>query len=233
MLRKPILAIFLFLSLSFTLTTRAQAYENPMFGYTHLLPSPYTLSAGRLILGTDVAYGLTDFFQVGTSLISDLYQIYNANAKLSLLDYPSFAMAITFSWQSFNYKNLYSSNPDYQVTSYGPGVVTAYGLFDTLALFIGGNLLFSDKTLTVQGAKFSGLAKGATFESDLSWGYNPKKKSVGPVLSGGLSYDTTYSMVGVGISHHWPGFHLGFHYYPSASEHKLVPIISGGASFDL
>src|SRR5687768_2647508 len=94
--------------------------SNPLFGYTHLLPSPFTLRGGTLVYGTEIAYGLTDFFQVGTSLIRNLYQIYNANGKLAIFDNESYALAVSLGWESFNYRDISSQNPDLRVSAYSP-----------------------------------------------------------------------------------------------------------------
>lgn len=211
----------------------ARAGENPLFGYTHLLPSPYTLPAGTLVLGTDVGFGVTDFFQVGTNVVRDLYQIYNANAKLSVLDYPEFAAGLTLGYQTFNYKDFDSTNPDLRVTSWLPGIVGAFSLLDNLALFGGANLNFTQTDLNRSGLKETGLTRGASLGSDLSWAYNPKKNGVGNVLSAGVSYDLTYDLFGFGASHTWPGFKIGLHYYPAADRYKLQPIIAGGAVVNL
>src|ERR1700733_15114224 len=93
---------------------------NPIYAYTHLLPSPLTLPGGRLVLGTEVAYGITDFLQVGTSVLSDVYQIYNAEVKVNIVSVDEFALALTGEWQSYNYNNIVSTNPSLQVTSWQP-----------------------------------------------------------------------------------------------------------------
>src|SRR5271154_3378480 len=103
--------ISVLLALIYPSVPSAQADDgtNPIYGYTHLLSSPLTLPGGRLVLGTDIAYGITDFFQIGTSLLRDVYQVYNANVKLSIVNVPEFALALTGGWQSYNYNNIDSS----------------------------------------------------------------------------------------------------------------------------
>ncbi|MBI2605307.1 MAG: hypothetical protein HYW49_04425 [Deltaproteobacteria bacterium] len=223
----------------------ARAAQNPMFGYPHLLASPFTLPAGRLIIGTEAALGVTDFFEVGTSVLRDFYKIYNASAKLSLVDFEGFALAVTGGFETYNYRDIYPTNPDLTVTSLLPGAVAAFELLPRFAIFAGGNLSYTKANLRSSGIETSGYIRGARLESDFGWAYNPpgatgsgKRSSgaargVGNVLSGGLSYDVTYSLVGMGISHHWPGLHLGAHYYPNADRYKLQPIIAGGAVVDL
>ena len=211
----------------------ARAVENPLLAYPHLLPSPFTLPAGRIVLGTDAAFGLTDFFQIGTSLIPDIYQVFNANAKLAVLDYPDLAAALTLGWQTYDLHDIDATNPELRITSWNPGLVVGYELLPHLAHFVGGHLSFSNVTLVTDGITTSGYVQGVLGESDLSWAYNPRKKGVGNVLSGGVTYDFTYKIIGFGFSHYWPGFHLGIHYYPNATHYRVQPILAGGAAFDL
>ena len=213
----------------------ASEVANPVFGYTHLLPSPFTMPAGRLAIGTDVALGLTDFLQVGTGLIQDIYKVFNANAKVSLVDIPDFAFAVTLGYETYNYQDIDPANPDLRVNSWLPGGVAAFAVLPRVALFVGGNLNLSSTKLITNGIATSGFVTGGRVESDMTWAYNsPKKKSrsVGNAISGGVSYDTDYKLFGFGISHHWPGFHLGFHYYPNATNYKLQPILAGGVAMD-
>ena len=211
----------------------ANAVDNPLFYYTHLLPSPFTMPAGHIVLGTQVAFGLTDFLQVGTDALRDIFKVYNANAKLALLDYPEFALALTLGFESYNYHDIDDRNPDASVTAWQPGAVTGFALLPNLAWFWGANLNLTSSTLDADKFKTSGYVEGAVLESDLSWAYNPKKKSVGNVLSSGVSYDVTYKILGFGVSHHWRGLHVGIHYYPNADQYKVHPILSGGASVDI
>jgi hypothetical protein len=216
----------------------AQASEglNPVFSYTHLMPSPFTLPAGRLVFGTDVALGITDFFQVGTSLIRDVYKFYNVGAKASLVDTQEFALAATLGFQTYNLNDIDPRNPDFKVTSWMPGLVTAFELAPRLALITGGNLHFSQADLRTDGIETSGYAQGAHLGADLAWAYNPssgKKRVSQNAFAVGATYDTTYQVYGVGLSHHWPGFQLGIHYYPNASQYRVMPIIAGGGALTL
>lgn len=214
---------------------RASSVENPLYGYSHLLPSPFTLSAGKLVLGTEMAFGLTDFLQVGTNVLSDFYKVYNANAKISLVDRYEFALALTGAWQSHNFRDISAAYPDLRVTSVMPGAVAAFALHPKVAAFVGGNLNFTSTDFVLIGdSETSGYVRGASIGSDISFAYNPAKKGrVGNVLSAGVSYDFTYKLAGFGVSHHWPGFHFGIHYYPGATQYPVYPILSGGMAVEL
>ncbi|MBC7691451.1 MAG: hypothetical protein H7222_06755 [Methylotenera sp.] len=205
---------------------------NPIFASTHLLPSPFTLRAGTLVYGTELAFGITDFLQVETSLIRDIYKIYNAGAKLSVIQTSDFAAALTVGYENYNLKDVNSLNPDFRLTSWQPGLVTAFTLLPRVALFWGANLNETNVDIRADAAASSGYQRGARTEFDLTWAYNPSTsaRAVSNALSTGVSYDFTYHLVGYGVSHHWPGFHFGIHYYPNAGSSRIQPILAGGGS---
>lgn len=213
--------------------SESESFTNPIFGYTHLLPSPLTLPAGRLALGTDVAFGVFDSVQVGTGLLKDIYQTYNANLKINLVNLPAFSLAAYGSVETYNYRNYDSSNPDLKVVSWRPGLVGGYEVLPDVAGFIGANLNISRQTLATSGATTSGYVRGAEAEYDLAWAYLRGRRGIYNVLSGGASYDFTYKVYGFGVSHYWRGFRIGAHYYPNADKYKLQPILAGGAAIDL
>jgi len=213
--------------------TAAFAYENALFGYTHMLPSPYTPPAGRLALGTTTGIGITDFFELQTNVLSDLFQIYNAEARFSLLDFPSFALGLFLGYQYTNLNVLSSNNPPIGLGAWMPGGVVGIEVIQDIALFLGGNLFFPNVNPNGLGIDTSGYLQGAQVESDVSWAYNPGKKQVGNVISAGATYNFTFGFYGVGLSHHWKGFQIGFHYYPNASNLKVYPIFAGGAVVEL
>jgi hypothetical protein len=212
----------------------ASDFENPMFGYTHMLPSPFTLPAGRFVLGTDTAFGVTSFLQVSTNVVGDLYQFYNVQAEVSLYDDSLVALAVNLGYETYNIDSLSAAFPSQWISAWLPGAVAGFALAPPLALFLGGNLVVSGTDLSALGAQGSGFVHGAMVESDVSWNfYRPKKARVGYVLSAGVSYDASYQLWGYGLSVHIPHLHVGFHYYPQATYYPLQPILAGGAAFDL
>lgn len=228
-MRKSILA----LCISILLPATAHARENPILAYTHLSPSPYTIPAGVVALGTTISFGVTDFFDIGTNIFLNLSRVYNARAKLALVDVDGFALALTGGWQRFNFKDLKSSNPDVTVTSTMPGLSTGFAFSRTVGLVLSGNTAITSTSLNQTGAETSGIVQGVEAEADLSWAYAPEKKTLGNAFSTGVSYDFTYKLVGMGLSHHWPSFQLGAHYIPKAATGKVQPIIGIGASVSL
>jgi len=207
----------------------SKAEENPLFFHTHLLPSPYTVQAGYLSYGTTIAYGITDQVQVSTNVLKDFYQIYNVDVKLALADYQDFATALTLGYETFNYKNISSSNPDLSVSSVKPGFIVAISVSDPVAIYFGGSWSVSQTRFLGSGVEISGLLHGILTQTDIAWRYQDiDENGHANVLAAGATYDVVYKTFGVGLSHHWPGFHLGAHYYPNATEGKIQPILTGG-----
>ena len=114
-----------------------------------------------------------------------------------------------------------------------PGGVIGAEIMPYVALFLGGNLFYANVPVSSTGIDTSGYLQGAQVESDVSWAYNPHKDRMGNVLSGGVTYNSTFDFYGFGVSHHWKHFHLGIHYYPNATNLKVMPILAGGAVVDI
>ena len=255
------IAVVLVSLFCFSRALHASSFSNPLFGYTHMLQSPLTLPAGKFIIGTGTAIGVTDFFQVGTNLLDNFYQVYNLDAKLGFFDFDVFAFALTGAVQYYNLNTYSSSNPNQWTIGYMPGLVTAMAFHPQFALFMGGNFIIQQPPMDTSNITTSGLVHGAVGEVDLSWAYYPPAQGkakggretaaarnddsgsnsagwtplrpVGNVLSAGVTYDFTFRLFGVGLSHHWKGLHIGVHYYPGATNFPVVPILAGGASFDI
>lgn len=207
--------------------------SNPIFAFTHLLPSPLTLPAGRLEIGSGVAYGLFGWAQVGTDLVGDIYQIFNLDAKVKLIDYPRFTLGADAVFETFNYQSFNSANPDLRVNAWLPGLTLGYEVAPRLAVFVGANLNVTHEQIP-SVLQTSGYVHGAQLETDVSYAYNPPPESgyLGNVVAAGYTYDMTYRISGIGISHYWRGFKLGIHYYLNANQDRILPIIGVGTVVD-
>jgi len=228
---KHLVAVIL-CSLSIGLS-EARAFENPLFGYTHMQPSPFTLPGGKFAIGTTMGIGITDHLQFSTDVISDFFKVFNGRFQYSLLDFPGLVFALTLGYQYVNLNDISSSNPSLGVHSIMPGGVLGTEVVPYVAVFVGGNFFISNVNVSGSGIDTSGYVQGGQVGTDISWAYQPQETRTGNVFSTGFTYNTTYGVYGVGLSHHWRGFRLGFHYYPNATTYKLMPIVAGGAVVDL
>ncbi len=227
---RTILALSWALGAALVTSAPARAAANPLFGYSHMQSTPFTLPAGVLQYGTVFAYGITDFLQVSTDVLRDIYKIWNIEGKVSIFDQPEFALALTMGWESFNYRDISPLNPDLRVTAWKPGGVFTHALLEDVAMFYGANLYLTDHTKPA-GSLNSGYTVGARLGSDIAWAYGSGgDQGIGNVLAAGVTWDVTFQTLGFGFSHHWPGFKIGIHYYPTADEYKVQPILVGGGS---
>jgi hypothetical protein len=212
----------------------ARAGENPVFVCTHLLPSPYTIPAGRLSYGSSFSLGVTDFMQIGTNAWLDAYRVWNGDVKLSLLDYRNFALSLTGEVLYYNLADMDPRNPSMQITSWQPGAVAAFGFLERFAIFGGITLDLREAKAPTGIVATSGYTPGARLEADAAFMYgDPKRHGIGNAFSAGITYDATYQLFGFGFGHHWPGFHLGIHYYPGADQNRILPILTGGGTVQL
>lgn len=184
-----------------------------------------------MILGTESSIGVTEFFQLSTNVLSDLNRIYNVSGKLLVHQNKNFAVAATIGYQTYNYQDVNILAPNAQSTSWMPGLVIAIEPVTDWAIFLGGNYQYSVLGNAI-ATETAGYLHGANAEVDLTWAYRGSERGIPAALSLGASYDFTYSLVGVGLSHHWPSFHLGAHYYPSATFYRFQPILAGSMTVD-
>lgn len=195
---------------------------NAAFGYTHLLPGPFNLRQGDWVFGSTVAYGLFDALELSTNVVRTIQQQWNIQAKVPLIEYPTFMTTAYVAFESSNPHTIDDSNPDNRQSRWQPGLVTAFEIEDNLAFFLGGNFDFGADPVPVTTT--TGYLKGARVEADLSWLYNPQSSRLGRnALSMGVTYDTTYELLGFGVTHHWDSFTLGVH-YTLADRSRFLPI---------
>ncbi len=195
---------------------------NVAFAYTHLLPSPFVLSQGTWVLGTSVAYGLFDFLQISTNVARTFRQQWNIQAKVPLIEYPTFVASAFVNYELYNPSNIDVSNPDVWLRRWLPGIVTAYELNPDMAIFFGGNFNFGNDSAPVLTT--SGYLRGAQVNAEWSYLYNPVSSRLGNnAISVGVKYDLTYEMFGFGFTHHWRSFEAGLH-YTFADRERFLPI---------
>lgn len=204
---------------------------NAAFPYTHLLPSPFNLPQGGVVFGTTIAYGVLDFLQVSTNVARMIQQQWNFQAKVPLVEYPTFVASAFVDYQTSNPHHYDDTNPDTWIKRWQPGLVTGYEITPDVAFFLGGNFDFGKEAPPI--VTTSGYLKGAQVNAEWSWLYNPSTSRLGNnALALGIKYDFTYSLFGFGFTHHWRNFELGVH-YTFADRSRFLPIagFSFGSSF--
>jgi|GEM_PF-2655796 len=195
---------------------------NAAFPYTHILPSPFNLPRGGFTFGTSFAYGIFDFLEVSTNAARLIQKQINFEAKVPLIEYPTFVASAFIDYNSFNGKQYDASNPDLWMNRWQPGVVTGYEITPDVAFFLGGNFNFGKDPNPI--VTTSGYLHGAQVNMEWSWLYNPSTSRLGNnAIAIGMKYDFTYSLFGFGFTHHWKNFELGVH-YTFADRNRFLPI---------
>lgn len=214
-----------------TIHSTADDPTSKVFLFTHSLPSPLNLAKNTYTLGTKASLGLTDFIEISTNLFRDINRKFNVEAKMPIIEAPFFLAAIFVDFQNFNYHHHASSNPDIGITSWMPGVVTGFELVNDSVIYVGGNLNFTNRSVP-KNIETSGLAYGNRLNVDWSWMYNDAGGKLAlNTLSFGATYDLTYKLIGVGVTHHWETFDLGVHYTLNADRQNWLPIVNFISSF--
>jgi hypothetical protein len=175
---------------------------------------------------------------------------------VNLLETDGFALGVGIGFERYNLHDIDSRNPDLSLTTYRPGAVAAVALAPDWAVFVGGHALLSNPEPKRDGIESSGFVRGSDAELDFAWAYQSegggesrdpaaaptrgkrtssagrtkKHSTSGNSIAFGASYDFTYRLSGFGISHHFPGFQIGLHWYPSADRNPVLPILAGGGS---
>jgi hypothetical protein len=196
---------------------------NEAFPYTQLLPSPANLPHGSFEIGTSFGYGIFDFLQVSTNAVRLVNGYLNIEAKVPLVEYPTFVASAFVNYESYNPHHFEDTNPNERHKAWQPGLVTGYEITPDIAFFLGGNFNFESQGLLPVNTT-SGNLHGAQVNMEWSWLYNPSTSKLGNnALALGLRYDFTYSMFGFGVTHHWKMFKAGVE-YTFADRAKFLPI---------
>lgn len=204
---------------------RDDSYEHIAFASTHKLPSPRTMRKGSVVAGSQMAVGLVEGLEVSTDMARNFGKFYNVSAKAPIIEFPTFIASGFVTFESFRMDQIDSRNPNARVNSWQPGLVTGYEINPDLALFLGGAVRLASRTVPKSFIE-SGWMQGSRIQSDLGWKYNRNgSKWSENALAVGVTADVSYKLLGVGVTHHWEKFRLGFHYTLNADRQRLLPML--------
>ena len=101
-MKKLMITVFLLIFLASTAFAEVGFRGRPITNNL-MMPTGYTLNQSEFVVGIgSIGFGITDNIQVGTNLLLFLFQIYNANLKVSLMKSESMAFAAGLEFASFN-----------------------------------------------------------------------------------------------------------------------------------
>jgi hypothetical protein len=183
----------------------------------------YTLNKGEFTIGLgSIGFGITDRVQFGTNVLLFLFQDYNGNLKVSLLESESMAVAAGL---SFNYFDLKVFGADSGFTSVSPFVSISPRISEKTVLHLGAQYTFFSGDEDIDDAEISSTVRGTSVSTGLEYSFSNKTKFL---AEGG--YDTTFNGIRFGgaVLFGWDKFRLklGVNYFkPEDTRGFTLPII--------
>lgn len=181
------------------------------FNYAHHGETAYTIQAKTIQVGLGpVAYGVTDFLQVGTNIISPAFGAAIANAKLNIIDSENFGVGI-----GFEYSHLFNSfgfpeSLGFRTTREGINVYLPSGtvstkLSDEVYLHTGLKYIYSPDAERDDYIQKRSILKNSNVFSDFEVRFSDRK-----ALLFGPAYAYRLKAIGGGLSYRISGKDLGY-----------------------
>jgi len=183
----------------------------------------YTLNKGEFTIGLgSVSFGITDQVQVGTNILLYLFQIYNADLKVTLMNSESVTVA---AGSNFSVFNLEVFGADTGFTSFSPYVAVSKMLTDKTTLHVGGQYSFFSGDADIEDADVTAVSKGTSFYAGLEYSFSNRTKFL---TEGG--YDTTFDgfRFGGAVLFGWKKFRLKLvvnYFKPESTQGFTLPVI--------
>lgn len=189
------------------------------------MPTGNTLNAGEFSVGLGpVEYGITENIQFGTNLLLFLFQYYNAELKVSLIDTETNALALGL---GVGYFDLSYENGDVTFTSLSPFVAYSMPVGPKTRMHFSANYTnFSGDAKVGDAKDLIASVSGTTVAAGVEHSLSNKTKFVGD-----LGYDVEFEGVraGGGVLWAWESFHLklGLQYFaPKGYSGLVLPYVN-------
>lgn len=175
-----------------------------------MMPTGYTLNRGEFVIGIgSIGFGITDNVQVGTNLLLFIFQVYNANLKVSFIKTESMAFAAGLSFNSFD---LSVDDDDIGFTSISPYATFSTKMGESTLLHLGGQFSTFSGEAEIDDAEASSTSTGTSLFAGIEHSFSQKTKFL---AEGG--YDVTFEgfRIGGAVLFGWEKFRLklGVNYF--------------------
>ncbi|MCK5077110.1 MAG: hypothetical protein KAR38_12075 [Calditrichia bacterium] len=205
--------------------TKNEGFEGRDIVNNMAMPTGYTLNKGEFTigLGSSIAYGVSDKFQLGSNVLLFLFQIYNVNAKYNFYNQDGLSAAGGVNFSRFD---LDVFGNDASFTTIAPFAVLSKDLNEKTRLHISGHYSHFSSDENIEDAEANSSSSGTSGAIGLEHSISKKTKFLG---EGG--YDFTFKGVRVGGTFLWGWEHfrlkLGVNYFKpeSSSEGFTFPHI--------
>ena len=190
------------------------------------VPTGYTLHKGEFIVGIGpIGVGITDNVQVGTNILLWLFQIYNANLKVNVMQSSSMAFAVGLDYTRFNLSSLFSDDDETDFNVISPFVSLSTKMGTNTDVHFAGRYSYISSDEDIDEFESGSSTSGTTVLAGIEHSMSHKTK-----LLLDVGYDFTFEglRIGGGVLFGWTKFRLklGVGYYgPKDSDAFTIPVI--------
>lgn len=194
-----------------SLTAERELDPTLRFNYAHHGESAYTIPEKTIQIGLGpVVYGVTDFLQVGTNVISPAYGAVVANTKLNIVDLENVGIGLGFEYShlfnSFGFpENLGFRTKRKGVNVYLPSLTVSTRLSDEVFLHTGAKYLHSPDAQKDEYIQKRSILKNSKIFSDLEVRFSDRR-----ALLFGPAYAYQLKAIGGGVSYRISGKDIGY-----------------------
>ncbi len=173
-----------------------------------MIPTANTLNESEILIGIGpIGYGISDNIQVGTNILLFLFQDYNFNIKLSLINSKKFVFGAGLRVDYFNLSALTGDEDKMGFTFLSPFAVITTRLNKKLAFHIGGQYSYITGEGDIEDAKVTSSLSGTRIFAGLEHSMSYKTKFL---IDGGYDIEFEGLFVGSGLLMGWEKFRLKF-----------------------
>lgn len=193
-------------------------------------PTAHTLHKNEFAVGIGpIAVGLSDNVQVGTNIFLWLFQIYNANVKMNLVNSGNMSVAAGLEYQHMalgSWVNEEAEDTDITFNAISPFIALTTSIGENTDLHIAGKYSHFSSEGDIEDVEADGSASGTEIMGGIEYSMSHKTK-----LLADVGYDVTFEgfKAGAGVLFGWEKFRLklGVGYYApkNADTAFTLPVI--------
>ncbi len=187
------------------------------------MPTGFTLNQGEFKIGLgSVGYGISDRVQVGTNILLYLFQIYNANLKVEVLDSENLNVATGLTLNHFN-PAVFDTEEGF--SSFSPYVAVSPRLSERAVFHMTARYAYFSEEGDWDGDDITSIVNGTSFLVGLEYSLSNKTKFLSET-----GYDSTFNGLRLGgaVLFGWEKFRLklGITYFkPDDTPGFTFPVI--------
>jgi hypothetical protein len=183
-----------------------------------MMPTGYTMNQNEFMVGIGpVGFGISDNIQISTNVLLFLFQVYNANLKISLAKSRTFALAAGVEYNHFNWDLVVDSDNgdgegDIGFTAISPYVSVSPKIGEKTTLHVAGIYSIFTGDADIEDVEITSTSSGTRIYAGLEHSISNRSKFLAET-----GYDVEFSglLVGGGFLWGWSKFRLklGVTYY--------------------